>query len=303
MRELIEGFGGCDAYYSEMISAGALLSGGRFEAYYEDPLPAPDRLVYQLVGGDVGQLAEAAAALDARETAGIDINMGCSAPEIVRSGGGVHWMFSREAAREMIGKVRARVRGRLSVKLRLGREEDFDQLALFCRMLEAEGVEALTLHPRTSTEKLRGKARWDYVESLRGVLSIPVNGNGDVDSAAVLVRRAAGPCDGVMVGRAAVAQPWIFAAARRLESGGLNAEIDLEEVALRFLDLLARHQPPEFYQTRARRFFHYYCGNLTWAHHVRTLVNRERELGGIANVLREHFRSNPSERFIPATPL
>lgn len=303
-RELLEDFGGCDYCFAEMISAGTFLSGGRFEAYYADPLPRPDRLVYQVVGGDAEQLASAAARLDALGAAGVDVNMGCSAPEIVRSGAGVRWMADREGARAMIAGVRRAVKGRLSVKLRLGADEDFERLAGFCRALQEEGVELFTLHPRTASEKLRRRARWDYVGRLRAELSVPVYGNGDVDSAAALAARAAGDCDGVMVGRAAVRMPWIFAAARELETGvrTLPERIDLQAVAERFLELLARHQPPEFYETRARRFFLYFCGNLKWAHHVRTAVNREAELGGMAAALRAHFAQNPEDRFVDPRP-
>lgn len=303
-RELLEDFGGCDSYFAEMIGAAPFLYGGRFETYYADPLPRPDRLVYQIVGGDAELLARAASILNGRGTAGIDVNMGCSAPDIVKTGAGVRWMADREAARSMIAGVRKVVTTRLSVKLRLGEDEDFDRLVAFCRMLQDEGVELLTLHPRTAGEKLKKRARWDYVGRLRAELSIPVVGNGDVDSPSALAMRAAGPCDGVMVGRAAVRMPWIFAAARDAENGckSLSETIDLEAVALRFLDLLAKHQPPEFYETRARRFFHYFCDNLKWAHHVRTLVNRETELGAMASVLRAHFAQNPEERFLRPSP-
>ena len=244
-------------------------------------------------------VAAAAAVLDSRHTAGIDINMGCWAPDIVRGGAGVRWMADEEASRAMIGRVRRMVKGRLSVKLRLGYDEDFDRLVRFCSMLQDEGVQAITLHGRTASEKLKRKARWDYVGRLRSQLRIPVSGNGDVETPADLVSRAAGPCDGVMVGRAAVRTPWIFAAARNLESVApvSGPEIDLEAVALRFLDLLARHEPPEFWETRARRFFFYFCDNLKWAHHVRTLLGRERELGEMAAVLRSHFKENPEERW------
>ena len=125
----------------------------------------------------------------------------------------------------------------------------------------------------------------------------------------MLVERAKGPCDGVMIGRAAIREPWIFSAARELEGatdapgalgapGKLPQEIDLEAVCLRFLDLLARHQPPEFWETRARRFFFYFLDNLKWSHHVKTLVNREPGLGGMGAVLRAHFRENPEERWL-----
>jgi tRNA-dihydrouridine synthase len=147
------------------------------------------------------------------------------------------------------------------------------------------------------------------VGRLKAELGIPVAGNGDIANAADLCRRAAsGCCDAVMAGRGAVRRPWIFAAARRMAAGagadasaGANATetgafiVNVEETALRFLELLARYQPPEFHQSRARRFFAWYCGNLTWGHHVQTLLNRERELPAMARILAAYFRDHPED--------
>ncbi|MDR2111257.1 MAG: tRNA-dihydrouridine synthase family protein, partial [Spirochaetaceae bacterium] len=258
LRELIEGFGGCDEYFTEMISAGALISGGPYESYYTDPGPRPEKVVYQLMGADPGHLAAAAALLDRSEGAGIDINMGCSAPAIRRTGAGVGWMASIDRASAMMGRVRKCTKKRLSVKLRLGFEDDFEYLLRFCRGLAAAGTELIILHPRTAGEKFKRRARWEYVERLRSALGIPVAGNGDIAGAADLARRAAlGGLDALMAGRAAIRCPWIFAHARALgrapaaeappgrESSPpeLPASVDLEETALRFLDLLARYQP------------------------------------------------------------
>jgi tRNA-dihydrouridine synthase len=295
LRELIEPFGGCDEYFSEMISAGALLGGGPFEKWYVDPLPRPEKLVYQLVGADPGQLIRAAALLDRRDCAGIDINMGCSAPAIRRTGAGAAWMASIDRAGELIAGLRKSVKKRLSVKLRIGFEDDFDYLLRFCRRLEEAGLDLITLHPRTAREKFRRSARWDYVARLRGELGIPVAGNGDIADAAAL-RRRAGDHHALMVGRGAVRSPWIFAHARDLAAGNPPAPVDREETALRFLDLLSRHQPPEFHQSRARRFFAFYCGNLKWAHHVNTLLARETGLSGMARVLTDYFREHPEEK-------
>ncbi|MDR1211132.1 MAG: tRNA-dihydrouridine synthase family protein, partial [Spirochaetaceae bacterium] len=189
LRELIGEFGGCDEYFTEMISAPALLSGGEFEPYYRENLPDPDRLVYQLTGADGDQLARAAGILDRLECAGIDINMGCAAPLITRTGGGVRWMNDKDRAAMMIAKVRKSVKKRLSVKLRLGPDENFEYLLAFCRALEAAGTEFITLHPRTAGEKFRRRAKWQYVEALSGELSIPVAGNGDIASAGELAAR------------------------------------------------------------------------------------------------------------------
>jgi tRNA-dihydrouridine synthase len=310
LRELIAGFGGCDEYFTEMISAGALLGGGPFESYYADGGPCPERVVYQLTGSDPERIADAAALLDRNICAGIDINMGCSAPAIVRTGAGAAWMASPDRAGALIARVRRRTKKRLSVKLRIGPEDDFDYLAAFCRRLEDGGLDFITLHPRTTREKFKRRSRWEYVARLRAVLGIPVAGNGDIASADELVRRAAGetsppsngpassrPWDAVMIGRLAVRCPWVFAQARAMEGAAAPAPaaVNLEETALRFLDLLSRYQPPEFHLSRARRFFSYFCDNLKWANHVKTLLNRETSLPAIAACLSSYFRDHPEE--------
>jgi tRNA-dihydrouridine synthase len=286
-RELIEKFGGCDEYFSEMISAGALLAGGPFEKWYIDNGPKPEKLVFQVVGSDSEQISAAAAVLDRLECAGIDINMGCSAPIIRKTGAGAAWMTSIDKAGELISLVRPSVKRRLSVKLRVGFKDDFDYLVRFCRRLETEGVELITLHPRTVMEKFKRLAHWDYVGMLKKELKIPVAGNGDVADASGLVRRAeSGLCDAVMVGRAAVRQPWIFAQA---EAGGAFPIPDIEETGIRFLELLARYQPPEFHISRALRFFSFFCDNLKWGNYLKTRLNRQKTLSDMEQVWRGHF--------------
>ena len=293
LRELIESFGGCDGYFTEMISAAGLLSGGPFEKWYLDGGPVPERVVYQLMGGDGEHIVRAAALLDPLPSAGIDINMGCSAPAITRSGAGVRWMASIDRAGELAARVRAVTRRPLSVKLRTGLTDDFDYLAAFCRRLEDAGVERITLHPRTAREKFRRRARWEYVSRLRAELSIPVTGNGDITTASELAEKADGSrCDAVMTGRAAVKMPWIFAVAKRLPTA---CSINVEETGLRFLDLLARYQPVEFHLSRARRFFGWFCDNLVWGTYLKNLLNREATLPGMAQIWRTHFRHHQDE--------
>jgi len=327
LRELIEEFGGCDGYFTEMISAPALFSGGPYENWYIDTLPNPEKCVFQLVGADIDVLAKAAGYLDRLDCAGIDINMGCSAPLIRKTGAGAGWMASIDRSGELISRVRPQVKRRLSVKLRIGFKDDFDYLVRFCRRLEQEGVDLITLHPRLITEKFKRLARWEYVGGLRNELKIPVAGNGDVSNAQELVRRAAGDCDAVMVGRAAVQMPWIFAEAREIERIGRenysrrdaeiakNAKVSKEEglslpshsalrslrlcesssvnnieaIGLRFLELLAKHQPADFHISRAKRFFGFFCDNLKWGNYVKNQINREESLLGIEKIWKEHF--------------
>jgi len=312
LRELIEGFGGCDGYFSEMISASALLANGPFEKWYIDAGPNPEKCVFQLVGADSEAISRAAAILDKIDCAGIDINMGCSAPIIRKAGAGVAWMSCADRAGELISRVRPQVKRRLSVKLRIGFKEDFEYLAMFCRRLEAEGVELITLHPRTATEKFKRTARWDYIDRLKNELKIPVAGNGDIINADDLIRRVSGSCDAVMVGRGAVRQPWIFAQARQIEEslaetqrrkerqGEEGAESEntecfivpnLEEIGFRFLELLAKYQPTEFHISRAKRFFGFFCDNFKWGNYLKNKLNREETLTGIERVWKEYFEN------------
>jgi tRNA-dihydrouridine synthase len=105
-----------------------------------------------------------------------------------------------------------------------------------------------------------------------------------------------------MVGRAAVRAPWIFAQARRLEAPDGSAPafpetIDLQDTAHRFLDLLVRHQPPEFHPTRTRRYFEYFCENLKWSHHVKTLLARASTPADVEKALGAYFAEYPEERY------
>jgi tRNA-dihydrouridine synthase len=304
LRELIENFGGCDSYFSEMISSGSLLAGGPFEKWYIDTGSRPEKLVFQVVGSDSEQISRAAAILDRLGCAGIDINMGCSAPIIRKTGAGAAWMADIDRAGELISRVRPVVRRRLSVKLRIGYRDDFEYLVRFCRRLEAEGTELVTLHPRTVMEKFKRLARWEYVSALRQELKIPVAGNGDVACAEELIHRASSPCDAVMVGRAAIRRPWIFAQARALSPkanyvpdgaamfSSTNSVPNLEETGLRFLELLSRYQPPEFHVSRAMRFFSFFCDNLKFGNYLKNQLNREKTLSGIEQVWRRYFIEN-----------
>ena len=299
LRELIEIFGSCDEYFTEMISANALVQGGQFEAWYIDALPVPEKTVYQLLGSNSDILAKAVSILDKYDCAGIDINMGCSAPLITRSGAGVTLMADKDKAGDLMRVLRKRTEKRLSCKIRIGMEDDFDYLVSFCKRLEAEGLDLITLHPRTAKEKFKRLARWDYVRRLKSELAIPVAGNGDIASAQELLRKSDGSCSAIMIGRLAVRCPWVFAEARHIEKGGLwdASGINLEEISLRFLDLLTKYQPAEFHTSRAHRFFSCFCDNFTWGGHLKTLIGREKELSAVSGVLKSYFRENPEEKF------
>ena len=301
-RILLEQFGGCDEYFTEMINAGTLLTGGQFESYYINPAPAPEKIVWQLTGHDAEHMVEAARVLSDLPGIGIDINMGCSAPDIYKYGAGISWMIKDiEETRQMVRGVRAVVPEgkRLSVKLRLG-DDNFTDKGFFdfCDMLTGEGVELLTLHPRTKKEKLVRPPRYAYCQqlALRYKGKVPVYLNGNVKDKASY-DNAVSTCPdvaGVMISRAAVQQPWIFKALRQAQ-GPLN--IDLLDLAQSYIKNIQLYQPPEFWKTRLQRFFTYYAQNFKFSHYAQTQFINAKDIPDLEQRLNDFFNKCPDERW------
>ncbi|HSV57040.1 MAG TPA: tRNA-dihydrouridine synthase family protein, partial [Magnetospirillaceae bacterium] len=157
LRELVDGFGGCDLAYTEMTSAAGYLSGAPYDRYFLDPGPEPGRTILQFYATDASRMAQAARRAS-REipAAGLDINFGCSAPHIEKVGGGIAWMRDPTGARDLVARVRDEIGSwSLSAKLRVGYDDDYDRLRDFCGPLIEAGLDWLVLHPRLRGEKLR----------------------------------------------------------------------------------------------------------------------------------------------------
>lgn len=305
-RHLVEDWGGCDLYFTEMIDAASHLSGRGFEAHYADASPCPEKVVYQIVGADADALVAAAESLVHRDCFGIDVNMGCSAPLIFRHGAGIAWMSALDKAARLVSRLRAVVGPRsLSMKLRLGEEEDEEKLVAFVRTLESEGADFVTLHPRTRRDALSRPARWSWVSLLRQAVTIPVLGNGDLNSFRALRTRAdQTPADGYMVGRRAVAAPWSFRLwAGRWSDPSYDFEVDLPAVCLRFHDLVERWQPRDFWVTRSRRFYAYFGENLAFGHRWSSRLQNIRDYDSLKKEALSYWEEQPQERRVLASTL
>jgi tRNA-dihydrouridine synthase B len=305
-RELVASYGGCDIAFTEMANAASVVSRSRFEEYYIDPEPCREKTVIQFVGGKAEDLFAAISLVHERYASrspgglfGIDINMGCSAPQITRIQGGAAWLSRPAQAVALIGEARTLCPDtRLSVKLRLGARDDPEALVSLCKNFEAEGVDFLTIHPRLQGDGLGRPPRWERVVLLKRELSIPVMGNGDVDSfASWKKRKQQAACDGIMIGRAAARMPWIFALLRaRQRDPTASMEIDLMDCAERFVELLGRHQPDDFQETRSKRFFFHFCQNLVWGHYPKFKTQNVSRPDEALAILRGYFDECPEER-------
>jgi len=319
-RRLIAEFYEPDEYFSEMIHAPSAVSGGGFEKWYFRANPSPEKLVWQITSPYAEAAADCVPILLQYGGFGIDLNMGCCAPQIVNTGAGFAWMKKPilEAA-SLVNRVKKAVllydekkAGpqtepiRLSVKLRLGEDENYDKLLSFCKMLVSEGVDLITLHPRTQKQKYSRPCKHEYTARLASDLPIPVYGNGDIDSIETLKKTDSKyPCSGWMVGRYAVQKPWIFYEFSKgiLKNGTSEDkeeknEIDLLKTASLFLEFLREEQPEEFYITRAQRFFSFFCDNFTFAHHIKTKVLNCKRLEDMIFSLKLYFEEVPEDRII-----
>ncbi len=298
LRQLILGFGGLDLAFTEMASAGGLIAHTSFDGCYLDAEPQPERVVYQFFTTRLEPLPRALEMVSTRGVFGADINFGCSAPHILRSGGGAAWMREPEKAAGLIRLARGAWSGSLSAKLRIGAEDDYDRLRSFCDGLVEAGLDFLTLHPRLEGQKFRRTGRWDYVARLASELPVPVVGNGDVRNYDGYARwmGEARPA-GIMIGREAARRPWIFALIRGREADpAFEMEIDLREVALRFLCLVEEFLPPEYHESRAKRFLGYFTDNFSFAHHLRTGFQNAVDIPAMRLVLDKYLSEVPGDR-------
>src|SRR5499427_1960198 len=197
---------------SEEIDARALVEGNARTQVIAHYLPEERPIAFQLLGGDPDVLAEAARRLVASGADGIDLNMGCPVAKVVAKGQGAALMRDPLRATVIFRTLRKAVGGPFTIKIRGGWDERSVNAVDIARVAEGEGVDAITVHPRTRSQQYAGVAPWEIIGSVVAAVSIPVVGNGDVRSradAAAMV--AATGCDAVMVGRGALGAPWIFA--------------------------------------------------------------------------------------------
>ena len=196
---------------SEEIDARALVLGNAKTQTLARYLPEERPLVMQLLGGDSDVLAEAARRLEAAGADGIELNMGCPVAKIVAKGQGAALMRDPLRASVIFRTLRKAVTVPLSIKIRGGWDERTLNAVEIARIAEAEGVDALTVHPRTRSQQFTGRAPWEIIADVVAAVRVPVTGNGDVrsheDARAML---AATGCAAVMIGRGALGRPWVF---------------------------------------------------------------------------------------------
>jgi tRNA-dihydrouridine synthase B len=202
---------GCGLVCSEMISSNGLIHGSRKTVQLMDSAPREKPLSVQLFGSNPEIMAEAAKIIEMSGADILDINFGCSVKKIVKTDSGVALMRTPDTASAVITAVRKAVRIPVTIKIRSGWDPSGEQALEITRIAEACGADAISIHPRTATQGFGGRADWSLIKKIKRLTSMPVIGNGDINSVEDAVRMIETTgCDGVMVGRAAIGNPLIF---------------------------------------------------------------------------------------------
>ncbi|MBP8084487.1 MAG: tRNA-dihydrouridine synthase family protein [Spirochaetes bacterium] len=281
--------------FSEMISASSLLRGGLRNDYLVKKHDFDDPISFQLIGNDPSVMARAAEKLEANLPYSVDINMGCSAPEIRARGWGSALMADQTLAAKIVRECRKKVKT-LSVKCRAGFERsDYDNLFSFVKMLKDEGADFVSLHPRASDIAFKRSADWLLTERLVSENMITVIGNGDIKTADEALMRIGSSPDGIMIGRAAVKMPWIFAEIEAVSNSAAYT-VNIEDSALNVLSGIEELLPVEIRESRILKYCVYFCQNLKFGHALFTEIRRNPF--SAAEMIRSYFERNPLEKII-----
>lgn len=234
--------------FLEMVSSEALVRDLRSTYEMMKTIPEDSPLGAQLVGCDPDVMGEAAAKIEAMGYQLLDMNLGCPVPKVVSKGGGSMLLREPETARQIFTKVVKSIkRIPVTVKMRIGYSDGTGQEAAYiARIAEDCGVNAIAVHGRTRQQGYSGNANYGAIRKVKESVSIPVMGNGDVvDGASALRLREVSGCDGVMIARGALGNPWIYREVEAALKGEAAPEKPTFEarraVVLRHIELQRQH--------------------------------------------------------------
>lgn len=305
-REICTRFG-ADGTVTEMVSAkGYLLTPREREEVVQLRETSPgERCALQIFGSDADFMGRAAERLCEDRFFALDVNMGCPAPKIVSGGDGSAMLRDLPNAERVLRAVVRNAALPVTVKMRMGWDEASVNYLDAGKMAQDCGAAAVTLHARTRSEMYSGRAHWEAIAELSARLSIPVIGNGDVESAqdAQEMLRQTG-CYAVMVGRGAMGNPWIFRDWQRARQGlppAVPSPRERIETAHAHARALVAHKGEYIGLREMRKHAAWYLKGLRGSAQVRVRVNLAQSLGELADILQAYLADLEREE-APAAP-
>lgn len=257
---------GADIVYSEMVSAKGIHYKDKKTNLLLETSEKEQPLVAQIFGCEPEIMAEAAAYIEEKGFARLDINMGCPTPKIVSNGDGSALMCNLPLARSVIRATVKACHIPVSVKMRSGWDSEHKNAVLLAQIAEEEGAAAVAVHGRTREDFYSGTADWSIIRDVKRAVSIPVIGNGDVTSAETAFRMLEETgCDSIMIGRGAEGNPFLFRAIRDAMDGKTPTAISAEEkqeAICRHIKLLVKIKGEHIGVLEARKHIAWYVKGL-----------------------------------------
>lgn len=286
----------CGLLYTEMVSTKGLIYGGDKTAELMDITENQHPVSVQIFGNKPEEFGRVVDFVQKKGADIIDVNMGCPAPKIVKNNEGAALLKDIEFARQILREVRKNSSVPVTVKIRKGWDESNIVAVEYAQMAQAEGISAIAVHGRTREQFYSGRADWDIIKQVKERVQIPVIGNGDVftpQKAKEMLEYT--KCDGVMIGRGAMGNPWLFSRSYNLI---VNNHLDPEPTNNERIDKALYHllehvkYKGEYLGIRQmRKHIAWYLKGLPQAANVRNEVNTLGSLKEVSDALEEYRNS------------
>jgi tRNA-dihydrouridine synthase B len=277
-RSIVKGFG-CGLVVTELISSEGLVRKNEKTKRYLSSITDEKPLSIQIFGHHPEPMAQAARL--AEEAGGdiVDINFGCPVRKVTRSGAGAGVMKNPSRARGIMESVVKAVRLPVTMKMRIGLDDQNIYALELAKMAEESGISAITVHGRTVAQGFSGKSNWEWIGRVKESVKIPVIGNGDIQTPedAETILKVTG-CDGIMIGRASFGNPWLFQQIKEyLERGTRSCFPSFKErkrVLLRHFELIRRFYGEEQGTVLMRKHACWYTKGLKEGGEFRAEINQ-----------------------------
>jgi tRNA-dihydrouridine synthase B len=321
-RRLVKEMGGCGLVVTEMVSSEGLVRGIDRTLEYAEYTEAERPVSIQIFGGDPRVMADAAQIVEGMGADIVDINMGCPVPKIAKHNAGCSLMREPAHAAEVVRAMAEAVRIPVTVKMRAGWNDQSINAPDLARMVEDAGAAAVAVHGRTAAQSYTGESDWSLIGRVARTLQIPVFGSGDcVEPDQIVGRLRDSGASGVLVGRGALRNPWIFSQAAEALAGRTPTTISPAErgtFLLDYIDLLLRervgedagfrHTAPgqpagEVPQARGRERWvinkvralgSWYTKGLDGGSHLRVAINSAQSIPELRGLIEDFFFAEPT---------